>query len=94
MNLRERLGKLSDRIASLNAEKARIEGRLQTLRAQRDAVCDSCRAAGVDPENLDVVIKEKQSALSQLIGLAEKAVYEIERKRDDVVKREQSSREA
>ncbi len=87
-DLSERLAGLADRIAELKDERARIEGQLQTLGTQREAVLDSCRDMGVDPDKLDDEIELREKSLHSLVQDVEKALTDIELRRDEVIERE------
>lgn len=87
-DLSEHLAGLADRIAELRDERARIEGQLQTLETQREAVLSSCRDMGVDPDKLDDEIELREKSLHSLIQDVEKALTDIELRRDEVIERE------
>jgi len=87
-DLNEHLMSLADRIAELKDERARVEGQIQTLEVQRKAVLDGCRDMGVDPDKLDNEIELKEKSLHSLIQDIEKALTDIEFRRDEVIKRE------
>jgi chromosome segregation ATPase len=75
---------LADRISQLQAEKSRIEGQVESLENQRAAVEARCRDYSVDPVELDKMIQVRRDTLYGVIQSMEKAVSDIELRRDRV----------
>jgi len=87
-DLNERLTGLAGRIAELKDERARVEGQLQTLKAQRETILKSCQEMGVDPAKLDDEIDLREKSLFSSIQDVEQVLIDIERSRDEVIERE------
>lgn len=79
-----KLSKLADCISRLKAEKARMEGQVESLEKQRASVEAQCRALDVEPDELDKMISLRENALHGVIQSMEEAVSDIELRRDQV----------
>lgn len=79
-----RLTFLADSISRLKAEKARIEGQVESLEKQRTSVEERCRALNVEPVELDEMIKMREATLYKKIQSMEDVVDDIELRRDEV----------
>jgi len=75
---------LADRISQLQVEKSRIEGQVESLENQRAVIETRCRAHGVEPVELDKMIQVRSDTLYGVIQSMEKAVSDIELRRDRV----------
>jgi len=75
---------LANRISKLQAEKSRIEGQVDSLEKRRLAVETRCRDLGVEPAELDKMIQARNDTLYGVIQSVEKAVSDIELRRDRV----------
>ncbi len=91
MDTGEQLSGLSKRIEVLKEEKARVDGRIESLTTQRKSVIDRCRELDIDPEKLDDEIELRSNSLDNLIQSVERAVTNIESSRDEIYKREQDT---
>lgn len=83
----EQLASLSKRIADLKAERARVEGRLQTIEKQRTEIHSRCKAIGVEPDELEEVIELREKTLYALLQSVDQAVSDIEWNRDQVYRK-------
>lgn len=83
-DVKAKLLNLADRISQLQAEKSRIEGQVESLETQRAVVETRCRAHGVEPVELDKMIQVRRDTLYGVIQSMEKAVSDIELRRDRV----------
>lgn len=78
------LAGLAERITELKSEKSRLQGQVESLETQRDAVEKRCRDLGVEPSDLDEMIKMKEQSLLRVIQSVSEGVSDIEFKRDEV----------
>lgn len=86
MDLDRQLSTLAKQVGSLQAQAAREEGQLAALQDNQARITKACRGLGVEPDQLDTAIIEKEQELTKLLEKIDAELTQIEEKRGAILK--------
>ncbi len=85
MELDQRLTNLAKEVSSVQAQISREEGQLEAAKEFQERMVQNCKKLGVEPEQLDTVITEKEQELVKLLQEIEVGLTAVKEKRDAII---------
>lgn len=94
MDLDQQLAVLTKQVGDLQAQAAREEGQLTLLQEQQERIIQACKTLGVEPDQLNTTIAEKEQELVKLLEKVGAELTQIEEKRGAILENAGTTTEA
>ena len=85
MELDQQLTNLTKEVGNVQAQISREEGQLEAAKEFQARMVQKCKKLGVEPEQLDMVITEKEQELVKLLQEIEVGLTDVKEKRDAII---------